>query len=58
MTDRTLVVAALMAGVLGCAVPPSSPPTGPMSFFVTGTGLGKGGDLGGLEGADRHCRFR
>ena len=26
-----------------------------MSFFVTSVGLGKGGDLGGLEGADRHC---
>lgn len=29
---------------------------GPMSFFVTSVGLGKGGDLGGLEGADRHCQ--
>ncbi len=27
-----------------------------MSFFVTGSSLGKGGDLGGLEGADRHCQ--
>src|SRR5438309_2718552 len=27
-----------------------------MSFFVTSIGLGKGGDLGGLEGADRHCQ--
>jgi len=27
-----------------------------MSFFVTSAGLGKGGDLGGLEGADRHCQ--
>jgi hypothetical protein len=26
-----------------------------MTFFVTSTGLGKGGDLGGLEGADKHC---
>jgi hypothetical protein len=26
-----------------------------MSFFVTSVGLGKGGDLGGLEGADKHC---
>ncbi|MBX3712987.1 MAG: hypothetical protein KF800_13590 [Lysobacter sp.] len=25
------------------------------SFFVTSEGTGKGGDLGGLEGADRHC---
>jgi hypothetical protein len=26
-----------------------------MTFFVTSSGLGKGADLGGLEGADRHC---
>jgi hypothetical protein len=26
-----------------------------MTFFVTSTGSGKGGDLGGLEGADAHC---
>jgi hypothetical protein len=25
------------------------------SFFVTSVGIGKGGDLGGLEGADAHC---
>jgi len=28
---------------------------GPMTFFVTSVGSGKGGDLGGLEGADAHC---
>ena len=27
-----------------------------MTFFVTSAGLGKGADLGGLEGADRHCQ--
>jgi len=27
-----------------------------MSFFITSVGPGKGGDLGGLEGADRHCQ--
>ena len=27
-----------------------------ISFFVTSVGLGKGADLGGLEGADRHCQ--
>ncbi|QCO14153.1 hypothetical protein D3869_02280 [Azospirillum brasilense] len=27
-----------------------------MSFFITSAGPGKGADLGGLEGADRHCR--
>jgi hypothetical protein len=27
-----------------------------MTFFVTSIGSGKGADLGGLEGADRHCQ--
>jgi len=26
-----------------------------MTFFITSAGPGKGADLGGLEGADRHC---
>jgi hypothetical protein len=31
-------------------------PQQPMSFFVTSVGLGDGGNLGGLAGADRHCQ--
>jgi hypothetical protein len=31
-------------------------PTQPMSFFITSRGLGDGANLGGLEGADRHCQ--
>jgi hypothetical protein len=27
-----------------------------MTFFVTSVGPGNGGDLGGLDGADRHCQ--
>ena len=27
-----------------------------MRFFVTSAGSGKGGDLGGLAGADAHCQ--
>jgi len=27
-----------------------------MTFFITSVGPGKGGDLGGLEGADAHCQ--
>ena len=34
------------------------PPQAPeMTFFVTGAGPGKGADLDGLEGADRHCQM-
>ncbi len=35
----------------GKAAPP------PMNFFVTSVGIGKGGDLGGLAGADAHCQM-
>ncbi len=28
----------------------------PMGFFVTSVGIGNGGDLGGLAGADAHCQ--
>ena len=43
------------AGLLlaACATPPS---TGPMSFFISSGGSGKGGDLGGLAGADATCQ--
>ena len=27
-----------------------------MRFFITSAGSGKGGDLGGLTGADAHCQ--
>lgn len=37
------------------AAPPPLPQAPAMTFFVTGAGSGKGADLGGLEGADRHC---
>ncbi len=37
-----------------CATQP--PSTGPMSFFVTSAGSGKGADLGGLAGADAICQ--
>lgn len=39
---------------VGCTSMQAGPPG--MGFFVTSSGPGKGGDLGGLEGADRHCQ--
>ena len=36
--------------------PPQLPQAPNMTFFVTGAGPGKGADLDGLEGADRHCQ--
>ena len=41
--------------VASCATE-SQEPASPMTFFVTSAGLGKGADLGGLAGADRHCQ--
>lgn len=32
------------------------PMTGPMSFFISSTGSGNGGNFGGIEGADEHCQ--
>ena len=41
----------------GVTPPPGSNPTpARMTFFVTSVGMGKGGDLGGLAGADAHCQ--
>lgn len=56
MTRRTrlfLFAGAAVAVLAACASAPSS---GPMGFFVTSAGSGKGGDLGGLAGADAHCQ--
>jgi hypothetical protein len=38
-----------------CAVPAQAQQAN-MSFFVTSAGPGKGADLGGLAGADKHCQ--
>lgn len=46
--------AAGLVGLAGCAAMQSGPQG--MTFFVTSVGSGKGGDLGGLDGADRHCQ--
>ena len=45
-----------LCAVLGAGLAQSQPPPGPMSFFVTSSGSGNGGDLGGLEGADAICQ--
>ena len=60
MTRTPWIVAActlpmLLGASLARAQAPGPQPF-PMSFFVTSVGLGKGGDLGGLAGADAHCQ--
>jgi hypothetical protein len=39
-----------------CCVAPAWAQQANMTFFVTSVGLGKGADLGGLAGADKHCQ--
>ena len=48
--------AAALALMLGMAGPAVAQGAKEMSFFITSVGLGKGGDLGGLDGADKHCQ--
>ncbi|NIF82265.1 hypothetical protein F3J24_01900 [Comamonas sp. Tr-654] len=50
--STALATAAL---IVGCGAMGSSGGN-PMSFFITSTNPGKGGDLGGLAGADRYCQ--
>ena len=51
-TSATIV---LLVGLGACAMPMRTGDTG-MSFFITSRGTGRGADLGGLAGADAHCR--
>jgi hypothetical protein len=44
----------LLASSLALAQQPAPPH--PMTFFVTSVPIGKGGDLGGVAGADAHCQ--
>lgn len=55
---RPLALSFLAAGAaLLAAVPvPAVAQEHPLTFFITSRGPGKGADLGGLEGADAHCR--
>jgi hypothetical protein len=51
-TLRLAILASALALPLGGAL--AQPAN--MTFFITSVGSGKGADLGGIEGADRHCQ--
>jgi len=55
-----MTVVRIGAPVAACVallcVAPVSAQQANMTFFVTSVGLGKGADLGGLAGADKHCQ--
>ena len=48
--------AALLFALAACSNAPGGGAQRGMSFFVTSAGPGRGGDLGGLGGADRQCQ--
>jgi hypothetical protein len=53
-TMRVSMLASVAVLALGMAAPAQAQQNA-MTFFVTSEGPGKGGDLGGLAGADAHC---
>jgi hypothetical protein len=61
--SKTLLITATLAlgiasrGTAQQTAPPPLPQAPNMTFFVTGAGPSKGADLGGLDGADRHCQM-
>jgi hypothetical protein len=50
---RLVLAATSLALLAASAAPAQSADT---TFFLTSIGPGKGGDLGGIEGADKHCQ--
>ena len=50
---QTLVFTAVLYAAM---VSPVSAQNQPMGFFISSTGSGMGGNLGGLAGADKHCQ--
>jgi hypothetical protein len=54
-TMRGTLIMAATAALFGCATD-SGRSAQDMSFFITSAGTGKGADLGGIAGADKHCQ--
>ena len=51
---RLALIASAAAAAIGLGA--AAQAQNAMTFFITSAGPGKGADLGGLEGADRHCQ--
>ena len=51
-----LAIACTAMAAFSPAAQAQAPQPGQMTFFVTSVGSGRGGDLGGLAGADAHCQ--
>ena len=57
MNARIALAIALATALLSCLASVASAQQSNMTFFVTSAGSGKGADLGGLAGADKHCQM-
>src|SRR5258707_7350930 len=55
-TVRLSIPASAVLLPLGPSAPGQAQQAPDMTFFVTSVGPGKGGDLGGLAGADAYCQ--
>jgi hypothetical protein len=55
MTTRVSIVASVAMLAWASGAPVQAQQANDMTFFVTSSGPGKGGDLGGLAGADAQC---
>ena len=56
MTKKAILAVTASVMLAFGASAPVQAQQGQLSFFITSIGLGKGGDLGGVEGADRQCQ--
>ena len=52
----SLLASVLLVGAASSAQAQQAPQAPNMTFFVTSAGSGKGGDLGGIAGADARCQ--
>ena len=55
MRRATRISVAVSAALLALGAASVQAQQSSMTFFITSAGLGKGADLGGLDGADAHC---
>ncbi len=56
MTIVSRVCLVTAVSLVAFAAQPAQAQSGSASFFLTSAGPGKGADLGGVEGADKHCQ--
>jgi hypothetical protein len=56
MNIRASIIAPMCFALAAFAVQPAQAQSANASFFLTSNGVGNGGNLGGLAGADNHCQ--